>query len=409
MKRKAMKGIWLKSIVMAKITVVAKITAVAIASANLEACSTAQPHRKALQSQASQPVSKSDVSKTESSENTSDAVGDPVSAADMYLTAEPKAVVAGAELDSLAMRLNGLRVGMQEYARSKSPVVAYFIPQKADYIQIVRCDHDALIRGALDNLNDVDLGSVSTADESRIFQMNDFWNAAMLNPSCKVLSAHVEDKEILDNAAPSGSYRYVARACVYADRLVQAENLVGRVCSRQVALSPVLADFINERAVAENDALAAQLKWKEKIETLGGAISAATLALNTALKTCDTLEADREARVKRKAALTTLLGSGVSVAAKLLNPANEGLTSVEKAKTVWQERADVKAEGQKVGQVLMWLLTSVKDFPKSCTVAEQLVANNHANVLELKAAHEQYAIAVDAALAASAHRIAVEK
>lgn len=323
----------------------------------------------------------------------------------------PRPKVSSLALDEAHFRIFGLRVGLQDFMSSQSPTVVVNLPESADYAEILRCKHDTVIRGAFADLLDVDLGSPSTADATRIFKANNFWDAAAQNTnSCFLVSAGHSDKSFLDTFALSGSYRYVARACVNMERL-EKDGATNRNCSRQVALSPALMDFKNARVEAERAALGLAQQWTDKVNGLGRHIHYLTVDFNNSLARCDKWETDRQVRLKKREGIQTLLGFGLAVGKNLLTAGGIATSGTfgSRVTALWNQRDAVASEGAKITTSLNGLFASPYDYPRTCTEATRLQRELVARTQELKSAHQYWANAMDDADKARASRTGMER
>ena len=313
--------------------------------------------------------------------------------------------VSALSLDNSNFRVNGLRTGLQDFMTGATPVLNYMLPEKADYLEIIRCKSDAIIRGPTADLSDVDLGSPSTDDETRIFKQNNFWDAALSQiNNCVLVSGGFSSKSFQDLNVRSGSYRYLARACISTERLTDIEYTSKRNCSRQIAISNILADYKNLRDESTTTALQRVQDLRDKVDGLGREIFYLTVATNNALAVCDNQESDRQARVKRKEALSKILGIGLSLGLELSLPTS-GIAAVHSgAKTwtqlwseTWDNRDSIAGQGLQIGQALQWLFSSASDFPRSCTTAKELAMQADTKTDELKNTHKELAAAADEA------------
>lgn len=286
--------------------------------------------------------------------------GTGASANDLAKVAPRPPLSVALNLDTAEFRINGLRVGLQDFMSSSAIAVTSLMPPQADYLEVMRCASSTVIRGTTDNLSDLELGAKSVADETRIMLANDFWTAAV-NAGCLLITADTTDKVLIDAAAPSGSYRYVARACAALERLPDAKLYSNRNCSRQVTMSTNI-DFQNARIADERRAVEEMQRSKDTAAALGRQLYTLTVDLNNALVECKERQADLAAAAKRKSAIATILNAGVSLGGQYLTSLNEtaqnsdgtGLTTLS------------------VGSALTNLFTQSQQLPTSCTAAEEI-------------------------------------
>ncbi len=359
--------------------------------------------------------------------------GDPSSAANVngnngdsavLRKVDPRSKLSVFELDDAILRINGLRVGLQDYMASTSPAVTFLMPENGDYVEVLRCRADTIIRGTFDTLIDVDLGTPSQSEETKIMMSNNFWEAASTANGCLLVLSGFSDKAYIDNFALTGNYRYVMRACVDPNRLTDKELVTNRNCSKQVAISPVLNNFVNKRVQKETDALTLAAKYRDTVDGKGRQIYYLTVEMNNNLVECQSREISRQVSLKKRKAMTTLIGTGLAFAAKL-TLTDPGASSVvkdatgaeklvqpsftDKFKTAWSNKDAIAGEGAQFGSVLNDLFSSPADFERSCTSAEKNRKDIETVAAQLKSAHEMWAHAMDDADAAKKSRIGLEK
>jgi hypothetical protein len=311
--------------------------------------------------------------------------------------------VSAFDLDNSELRVNGIRASVQDFMTGETPVLTYMLPEKADYVEIMRCSADTIIRGPSGDLLDVDLGSPSLDDEKRIFKQNNFWDSALeqIN-NCVLVSSGFSNSIYQDLHIVSGSYRYLVRACVSPQRLTDAEFVSHRHCSRQIGLSTLLANYKNQRNETESAALQRVQDFRDRADGLGREIHYLAVATNNALAACNDRETARQIRVKRKEAFTTIMGFGLSLGLELSLPST-GLSAVRSgAKTwtqlwgeTWNNRDTIAGQCTQIGQALQWLFSSPEDFPRSCTRAKELAMQADIKTDELKNVSKELAEAAD--------------
>lgn len=360
------------------------------------------------------------------------------------------AKVSAFDLDDKDFRLNGTRLALQDFMRSQSPVLLIDRPARADHVQVIRCDHRAVIRGSVATLQDIDLGTGSLPEEARLLLLEDFWEAALANRSCARISDGTSESLFRDVSAPTGSFRYLMRACVAKERISDPQLLKGRNCSRLVSLSPALKDFRNERESIESQRLAEAQRLRDLVDELGRKIYLLGGQLQEASLRCTVTEADRVKALQRKEALALLLGSGISLGLTIFSlvpvqatalaeePVGKGdvfelaasTANQDFVRAVWAASAAapgfpipapsatpgvpqapglMSTQAQKIAQVLLWLFASQNDFPRSCTTGVRLTEEGRIATLELKANQELLAVALDAAETARRNRESIQK
>ena len=253
---------------------------------------------------------------------------------------------------------------------------------------------------------------------------NNFWEAASTANGCLLVLSGFSDKAYIDNFALTGNYRYVMRACVDPNRLTDKELVTNRNCSKQVAISPLLNNFVNKRVQKETDALTLAAKYRDTVDGKGRQIYYLTVEMNNNLVECQSREISRQVSLKKRKAMTTLIGTGLAFAAKL-TLTDPGASSVikdatgaekliepsftDKFKTAWSNKDAIAGEGVQFGSVLNDLFSSPADFERSCTSAEKNRKDIETVSSQLKSAHEMWARAMDDAEAAKKSRLGLEK
>ncbi len=139
-------------------------------------------------------------------------------------------------LDLPDFRVNGIRVGIQPFILYDTPIISYQLPSLADYIQILRCPSNRVIDGGANILQYVE-DKANAEEENRIFQANEFWQAALKTPFCELVGDSFSDPFFRDPSAPTGKYFYYIRACVDPVRLEKSDAFGTNNCSRQVTRS----------------------------------------------------------------------------------------------------------------------------------------------------------------------------
>lgn len=257
--------------------------------------------------------------------------------------------VTVADLHSSAMRLNGFAVGKAESFRADFPLVRYFIPNLADYVQIVRCPANIRLQG----LEDVDIGNPSSSVAQRIFETTDFWSKAAGNPLCRLLSESVSNTNYIDFFAPNGNWIYIGRACVVDSRKPGDTTATVDNCTRQVMVTQPHTGYVNQ-VYERNKALEADYRRiRDEADTLGHRVYEITVELNNALRFCLERDARQAAGQQRKNAMLTIMNTGIGIGARMFAPSH-------------------MAEANLLSSAIHDLFVSASDFPRSCTEAERL-------------------------------------
>lgn len=214
-------------------------------------------------------------------------------------------------LDENNFRINGLRVGQQTFLKAETPVVIYEMPLQADYVEILRCPDNVIIHGGADSIDYVELGSKDLQTETRIYQRNNFWEAAVITPGCILIATSYTDTSYEDSSASSGTFNYYIRACVDQGRLLNIEGFSSTNCSRQVSRSPEY-NHINRRQKAELEALAEASLVRSKIDTINRQIVNKTIELNQQLFGCQEKHQTRVINEEKKSAISAILGGVIA-------------------------------------------------------------------------------------------------
>lgn len=312
-----------------------------------------------------------------------------------HIETRPKISVA-TDLDEVGFRMNGLRAGLQDFTLSTSPVVTLFIPEQADYAEVMRCSDSLAMQGIFENLSNIELGVSSADEEARLMASNDFWKAAS-QAGCLLVSTNQSSNMLFDHSAPSGTFRYMARACVDNSRLSDGDLFDNRNCSMQVTATPALT-FRNTRQDKTQKALSDAQQAKSIAEGLGRYLFKLTVDLNNALIECDAHEKDRLVAVQRKNAVTTLIGAGLALGSGAVNELN----------TLSSNDAGGNPNPLTIGGALRSLFTSSADFPKSCTDADEARSNGETATKQIADQQKIYAALMEEASQAQKEQQVVE-
>lgn len=333
---------------------------------------------------------------------------------------DPRPKVSAFSLDEIQFQTVGVRVGLQDYMSSQSPAISFIRPELADYVQVLRCTKEAIISVNGNFLENVQLGTSQTSEQTKIMQSNDFWSAAEQTNGCVLIATEYADKQILiDGYAPSGGFRWIIRTCIAPARLVDTGALSNRNCTRQVSVSPVLEDFKNKRQETERLAIQEALRERDKMDGIGIAVYYQTVALNNALTECQALEDQRQASVTKKRAIGTIIGQGVGLAASFYSAGSgaaldKTFSWAQAAKGAWKAGSAAGVGsfgaglGSGLGAAINDLFTSSSDYPKSCSTAKKIENDGAILAQQLKAAHELFAAKMDQAEIARNNRVSLE-
>lgn len=220
--------------------------------------------------------------------------------------------VHGIRLDQPEFRISAFRVGIQTFLQHDTPILSYEMPLDSDFVEIIRCKDDQLIFGGADYLHQVELGSKDLAEETKIFQRNDFWQAALSQSDCLLLTTSYTDLSFEDTFATTGSYRYYIRACIEPDRLSGAREFSSKNCSRFVSQSTAV-EHVNKRSEEELAVLKASSDLTSQIHSLNRSIIYKTMLLNKQLFQCQERNQKKVLTYNKKNAIANILGVSVAV------------------------------------------------------------------------------------------------
>lgn len=310
--------------------------------------------------------------------------------------------VSALEIDELGMRIDAFRVGLVEFMQSQTPQVEFVIPEQADYVELLRCREDAV---AIRSLLNVEMSVANAVAVVRNMRETDFWKDASTSQSCLLISPSVSQNGYFDASAPTGTWRYVARACVQQERLIDKEIMGTRNCSRMVGVSTSLRDFKNARAERENKSVDDMRTALAKADGIGRQIFFQTIEFNNSIALCEKNKASNDKAEKHFSAIAQIIGAGVSLGATLLTASPQG-SSIE---SLWNNRNVILGRGNEIGGVLSGLFINPSDYSNSCTSAEKIRDQIRLNAVELKLAHQEYLAARVVASDAISARGALEK
>jgi hypothetical protein len=215
-------------------------------------------------------------------------------------------------LNSQDFMIPGIRVGIQSYLLSETPVLTFERPKAADWVSILRCPGNSVIVDGSYSIESVE-GIHRTLEESiQIWRSHRFWDAALTMGRCELIAGAHSSSSFEDALAPSGRFFYILRPCIAPERLLKPQGMVPLACSGILGLSPVL-NFQNQRPAYERDLLKKAAEQKEKIESLGQSILWKTQALYEELLVCQKEQKIQVASQAEGEAMTHLITLGVSV------------------------------------------------------------------------------------------------
>lgn len=197
----------------------------------------------------------------------------------------PPRGVNAIRLDTIDFRVNAVRVGEALFLQYSAPVVSFEMPDRADYVEIIRCPSNLIISGGADRLDQAELNSPTLKDETRVFQRNNFWESAVASPGCIMVTSSYTDTLYLDSFAPTGKFYYYIHACVDPAHLINAAKYSSYNCSRQVTGSAEVNHTNQRDAKALADFQRAS-DLRSQIDTIRRSVGTKTGLLINALKAC---------------------------------------------------------------------------------------------------------------------------
>ncbi|MCY4380948.1 MAG: hypothetical protein OXC40_05220 [Proteobacteria bacterium] len=290
----------------------------------------------------------------------------------------PKDPVLPAELKSEAFKVIAPQISWQRIDRDREyPVIDYMMPKKADYIEILRCQASLeLLDVSGITIREVLVLPSRKATQSMI--VSSLWRQALDSRNCVSVGFKFSAHSVFtDTTATSGSYYYLARACVRLAKIPLAERIkIGaNTCSPFVAQTDSF-EYLNQFESKE-------LQKFSQLRDLGFEIQRSLIDIEKdgvktvdALEQCDVADADRQKRVRKKQALNVLIGSvgGVIASASL-----SGASTLTDPNSIWDRAGNLgtrMAEADYLSKGFIGILndftTSVDDFPKSCYKADTL-------------------------------------
>ncbi len=303
-------------------------------------------------------------------------------------------LISALDLDTNKFLIMRLSVGMETYIQSQTPVLNFDRPVDSDYVEIMRCPTNIAIQGAADtiHLENIELTSLASAERDRLYRNNDFYRAGIA-AGCTQLTQGMSAATFYDSWAPNGRFRYLIRACVAPERLTDTDKLSNRNCTRQVAISSAVKDYVNSRTQQQRDYLqkataaaadlllaahavtqkadeyACYIQWCE----CGSSTEDKSICQRDAKglpKSCSGGEHGRAVALAKKKAIVTL----VAVSAEMLMNIPMMGTSGQGGKVMQAfEHIMDKSQwltalgGMAFSQMFQELSTQTQDFPRACS------------------------------------------
>ncbi|NBW81361.1 hypothetical protein EBR21_06370 [bacterium] len=278
-------------------------------------------------------------------------------------------------------------IGIAHIRNNEVPVVSPIAVMNPDIVfQIYRCDSRQTIEGVVDAYDDKQPELSSKDFAKAYFSKNRFWND-VVRKCARTADSHAQS-EFLDSSAPSGSFRWLTRACLISDRPDQP------VCSDVVFASDVLPGYRNNFSDQQQQLLERINNKMQLISGISSSFPERARQLAIALDSCGQAEWNKAARQLIRSLLLDIIGMGSAIVFEIFGP-TETVTKTwsEKAQMIWQPTADVQKSGQAVTRILSWLFTNQHDFKEACSAAEEIRTAAASEVLRLQSL--QVALASD--------------
>lgn len=284
-----------------------------------------------------------------------------------------------------------ISVALQPLLNSQTPVLQYAKPKLADFVKIIRCQSRAVIAGAFDSvsLKDLAMSGATLEKKAEIYQNNDYFNAAISNPLCEVLTPlGIVEESFYDTWAPTGSFFYMISACVHPDRLEKNSVLDSTDCSKQIAISNELKDYTNKRLDAEKIALRKVEDIGIEMEMIIRKLKLKALDYGEAIDDCATREFERAVFKKKRDAIVKLIAIGFDVMLEFKS--NGGVR--ESFQMYAKPHKNILASNQIVGSVGAYtfggmfqeLTTAQQDLPRTCEKGISMSEEVRALLLEFQ-------------------------
>lgn len=229
---------------------------------------------------------------------------------------ESKARVSPEELDGPSMRIEKFEVTYAETGKTKIPLLSYSIPQKADFVQIIRCD--ANLKTSLPE--EPDSAVQDTASGAKTVPRNTVWNEISSTLGCLQISTGVSRDQHPDYFASSGNWIYFSRACINPARLpnIVAQSEV-EPCSRHVSRTSILSGYVNQQADLPVEKQTEMMLLRDRVDETGRNIFFKLRRLKTELLFCDAEKGVNFLSIKRRDSAEKILNFGIVLGVSLID------------------------------------------------------------------------------------------
>ncbi|MBI2603285.1 MAG: hypothetical protein HYW48_09535 [Deltaproteobacteria bacterium] len=273
--------------------------------------------------------------------------------------------VSAFELNDSKFLVHRVTIGLQTFMNSESPVLKFDLPADTDFVQIKRCPTDASIAGEVDTikLEDIELSDMSASEKDRLYRNNNFFLHAD-DAACTEVSTGTIKTTFFDSWAPTGNYRYLVRACVGQERLSGTENLITDQCSRQIAVSSPLKDYVNKRKDAENKYLAEANKISSEVDALFRSLQRSATEYSEAFKDYGEDEFQKAVGKEKKDAIVHAIAVTADISLEIYTWVGQGWGWKSVAMNIFQ--LSQAMGGFTFDAMFMQLGARSEDIPRAC-------------------------------------------
>lgn len=229
---------------------------------------------------------------------------------------ESKARISSDELNGPSMKLDSFQVSYTEFGKTSIPLISYNIPEKADFVQIIRCD--ASLKNTLPE--EPDSVSQNGGNDTKAGQKINFWNEISSTLGCLHISTGVSKEQHIDYFANSGNWIYLGRACIQPARLPNtADQAEVEPCSRQVSRTPVLSGYVNQQTELTVEKQTEMMFLRDRADESGRNLFYKVRRLKTDILFCEAEKGGNFLSLKRRDTADRILKFGVTLGADLID------------------------------------------------------------------------------------------
>ena len=228
--------------------------------------------------------------------------------------------VSALDLEGARFAIEYLTPGYQQYLNAETLVLTFDRPIDSDYVEILRCRSDVIINTGivLIDFKDWALNGMTENEKISMYSAGDVFTMALAEQGCTYLNEASLEENIPDSWAPSGSYRYLATACIAPNRLTDTHLYSKRNCSRRFALSP-LVHYTNKRKEDEKAAIHDLETVRSGLDILASTLGEQAFTLIEAMDTCERREQQRAVATELKNSVLQLVGASIEIVLELID------------------------------------------------------------------------------------------